>query len=172
MPHYLKFISGVMKLASILSRPVKRKDRLGLVVAATLGDQRKKQNNCFLSTSFNKVPAYCWWTYPFNYHFIQNPRTKLNQFCSFLQFFCSLLHYSGKLEGREGDEGWVGVGEGGGEFEGGEGDRGGGGEHLLPVPLFWIWLSHCASCLLWHDWKASASAIFASSASTPPTSAS
>ena len=37
-----------MKLSSILSRPMKRKDRLGLVLGATLGDQRKKQNNCFI----------------------------------------------------------------------------------------------------------------------------
>ena len=39
---------------------------------------------------------------------------------------------------------------------GGEsGGEGGGGEHLLPLRLFPLWLSHSASCLLWRNWKAS-----------------
>ena len=42
-------------------------------------------------------------------------------------------------------------GESGGE---GGGDKGGGGEHLLPLRLFPLWLSHSASCLLWRNWKA------------------
>ena len=41
-----KIISGVMKMSKILSRPVKRKDRLALLAAATLGgNQRKKQSH-------------------------------------------------------------------------------------------------------------------------------
>ena len=39
-----QIISGVMKLSHILSRPLKRKDRLAFLLAATLGGQRKKQN--------------------------------------------------------------------------------------------------------------------------------
>ena len=40
-----------MKLASILSRPVKRKDRLGLVVAVTLGDPGKSKTFTFKAKS-------------------------------------------------------------------------------------------------------------------------
>ena len=40
-----------MKLSSILlSRPVKRKDRLGLALAATLGEQEKKAKQHWVAT--------------------------------------------------------------------------------------------------------------------------
>ena len=68
-------------------------------------------------------------------------------FCFFLKSFRSLFHYYGEPEGREGEKGYG--------WGGGEGGVGGdGGEHLLPLPLFPLWLSHSASRLLWHDWKA------------------
>ena len=72
---------------------------------------------------------------------------KQNLFCFFLKSFRSLFHYYGEPEGREGEKGYG--------WGGGEGGVGGdGGEHLLPLPLFPLWLSHSASRLLWHDWKA------------------
>ena len=76
-----------------------------------------------------------------------NFNIKQNLFCFFLKSFRSLFHYYGEPEGREGEKGYG--------WGGGEGGVGGdGGEHLLPLPLFPLWLSHSASRLLWHDWKA------------------